>query len=94
MGCDVGCRYGSDLALLWLWHRPAATVWIQPLAWEPPHAAGASLKKDEKNKKENQWLEDFETQPNCYSQGLRPRQEQNRSSESQGHLFQHSCLQQ
>ena len=22
--CGVGCRHGLDLALLWLWHRPAA----------------------------------------------------------------------
>ena len=22
----VGCRHGSDPALLWLWHRPAATA--------------------------------------------------------------------
>jgi len=37
-----------DLALLWLWCRPAATVLIQPLAGEPPHAAGAALKKKKK----------------------------------------------
>ena len=24
MSCDVGRRPGSDLALPWLWHRPAA----------------------------------------------------------------------
>ena len=22
--CGIGCRHGSDLALLWLWCRPAA----------------------------------------------------------------------
>ena len=27
-----------------LWHRPAATAQIPPLAWEPPHAVGESLK--------------------------------------------------
>ena len=27
-----------DPVLLWLWYRPAATVPIQPLAWEPPYA--------------------------------------------------------
>ena len=34
-------------------HRPAATVSIGPLAWEPPYAAGAALKrqKDKKKKK-------------------------------------------
>ena len=36
--------------LLWLWRRPGATALIQPLAWEPPYAAGAALKK--KRKKE------------------------------------------
>ena len=25
MGCGVGCRLGSDLALLWLWCRLTAT---------------------------------------------------------------------
>ena len=33
-----------DPALLWLWHRPAATVPIRPLAWESPYAMGAALK--------------------------------------------------
>ena len=42
--CGVGCRCGSDLVLLWLWHRLAATAPIRPLAWEPPYAAGAALK--------------------------------------------------
>ena len=43
MSCSVGCRRGSDPALLWLWHRPAATALIGPLAWEPPYAAGAAV---------------------------------------------------
>ena len=34
----------KELALLWLWHRPAAVAPIGPLAWEPPYAAGAALK--------------------------------------------------
>ena len=34
MSCGVVCRHGSDPALLWLWHRLAATAPIQPLAWE------------------------------------------------------------
>ena len=42
MSCGVGCRRGSDPALLWLWRRPVATALIQPLAWEPPYAAGAA----------------------------------------------------
>ena len=40
----VGCRCGLDLALLWLWHRPAAAAPIQPLTWELPYAAGVALK--------------------------------------------------
>ena len=51
MSFGVGCRRGSDLALLWLWQRPAATALIRPQAWEPPYAAGAALKKDQKKKK-------------------------------------------
>ena len=49
MSCGVGHRRGSDSALLWLWRRLAAAAPIQPLAWEPPHAAGVALKS--KNKK-------------------------------------------
>ena len=45
MSCDVALRHGLDLALLWLWHRLAVTAPIQPLAWEPPYAVGAALKK-------------------------------------------------
>ena len=45
MSCGVGGRRGSDLALLWLWRRPAAVAPIQPLAWEPPYAKGAALKE-------------------------------------------------
>ena len=52
MSCGVGRRCGLDLALLWLWHRPAATALIQPLAWEPPYAADAAL-KGQKDKKQN-----------------------------------------
>ena len=53
MSCGIGCRQGSDLALLWLWCRPAAVTLIRPLAWEPPHAAGAAL-KGQKTKKEKE----------------------------------------
>ena len=39
--------------LLWLWHRPASTA-LRSLAWEPPYASGAALKrqKDDNNKKD------------------------------------------
>ena len=48
VSCGVGRRCGSDLVLLWLWHRPAATAPTRPLAWEPPYAVGAALEKTKK----------------------------------------------
>ena len=45
VSCGVGRRRGSDLVLLWLWHRPVTTASIRPLAWEPPYAAEAALEK-------------------------------------------------
>ena len=45
MSCGVGRRFGLDPTLLWLWWRPVATVPIRPLAWEPPYASGAALKR-------------------------------------------------
>ena len=45
MSCGVGCRSGSDPELLWLWCSLAATALTEPLAWEFPHASGASPKK-------------------------------------------------
>ena len=42
VSCGVDQRRSSDLALLWLWRRPAATAQIRPLAWEPPSAMGAA----------------------------------------------------
>ena len=54
MSCGVGCRLGSDLELLWLWHRLAAPAPIRPLAWEPPYVSGAAVKKQKtKNKNKN-----------------------------------------
>ena len=53
MSCGVGRRYGADLALLWLWHRLAATALIRPLAWESPYVAGAALKKKKTNNNNN-----------------------------------------
>ena len=52
MSCGVDHRCGLDLALLGLWRRPAATAPIEPLAWEPPYAVGAALKR-QKTKKKN-----------------------------------------
>ena len=49
--CGVGCRYGSDPALPWLWRRLAAVDPIRPLAWgERPYATSAALKKANKTK--------------------------------------------
>ena len=64
MSCAIGCRCGSDLALLWLWCRLVAEALIQALAWELPYAAGVALKsKNKTNKKTtprvpvvSQWL--------------------------------------
>ena len=56
MSCGVGRRRGLDLELLWLWCRLAAVAPIGPLAWEPPCAEGAALKrpkKEERKKKES-----------------------------------------
>ena len=52
MSCGIGCRCGSDPALLWLWCRPAAVALIQPLARELPcaaYAAHLAVKKKQKN---------------------------------------------
>ena len=51
VSCGVGCRHYLDLALPWLWHRPAAIAPIGPLAWEPPYAAGAALKRQKERQK-------------------------------------------
>ena len=49
MSCGVGPRCGWDPALLWLWHRLAATAPIRALAWELPYAVGVALKKKKKH---------------------------------------------
>ena len=51
MSCGVGCRHGLDLAFLGLWHSLATTALIGPLAWEPPYAKGAALKRQKEKKK-------------------------------------------
>ena len=50
-------QWVKDLALLWLWCRPAAIAPIGPLAWEPPYAAGVALKrqKEKKNNVNGDW---------------------------------------
>ena len=51
VSCCVGCRRGSDPALLWLWRRQVATAPIGPLAWEFPYAAEVALEKAKRQKK-------------------------------------------
>ena len=36
--------------MLWLWCRPAATVPVRPLAWEPSYATGSSPRINKKKK--------------------------------------------
>ena len=45
VSCAVGCRLGSDLALPWLWCRPAAVALIRSLARELTYAIGGALKR-------------------------------------------------
>ena len=51
MSCGVGHRHGSDLMLLWLWCRPTAIALTGPLAWEPPYAVSAALKRQKQKQK-------------------------------------------
>ena len=44
-------QWVKDVALLWLWCRPAATAPIWPLALELPYAMGAALKIPKKKKR-------------------------------------------
>ena len=58
MNCGVGRSHGLDPALLWLWYGLAAVAPIRPLAWEPPCAKGAALKR-QKTKKKNDLDNEF-----------------------------------
>ena len=44
-------QWVKDLALLWLWCRPAAVALIGLLAWEFPYAQVQLFKKKKKEKK-------------------------------------------
>ena len=50
LNCGVGRRPSSDPALLWLWCKLAAVAPIRPLAWEPPYATSAALKRRKTHK--------------------------------------------
>ena len=43
-------QWVKDLALLWLWCRPAAVAPIGLLAWDAPYATGVALKSKNKQK--------------------------------------------
>ena len=47
MNCGVGHRRCLDPELLW--YRPVAMALIGTLAWEPPYAVGAALKRQKNN---------------------------------------------
>ena len=51
MSCGKGHRSDSDPTLLWLWNRPVAIAPIGLLAWEPPCAESAALKRQKRKKK-------------------------------------------
>ena len=59
-------QWVKDLALLWLWCRPAAAAPIQPLAWELPYATGAVLKQN-KTKKQTKLSEHRGVEENSWS---------------------------
>ena len=65
MSCGIGHRRGSDLALLWLWHRPEATALIGPIAWEPPCAMVVALKRQNKTKKTQKKEKELYVTFNC-----------------------------
>ena len=87
MSCGVSHRRGSDPAWLWLWCRMAAVASIQPLAREPPYAAGVALKseKPQKTQKKKKKKEQAEREFICSwphrmrsCEELRSVQQQNR----------------
>ena len=49
----------SDPALLWPWRRPAAQLWLDPLAWDHPYAAGEALEKTKDQKKKGSFYWQF-----------------------------------
>ena len=54
-------QWVKDLALLWLWQRPAAVAPIRSLAWELPYTAGVALKR-KKNKKQKTHQKTIDTE--------------------------------
>ena len=56
MSSGVGHRHRSDLALPWLWRRPAAAAPIQSLVRELLYATGVALKRQTDRQKERKSL--------------------------------------
>ena len=81
MSCGVGRRCSSNLALLWLWCRPAASAPIWPLAWEPPYVA---LKRQI-----NKWVKINHLQLSSFPVFPSPWEEKFSSSSSSSFLCQH-----
>ena len=50
VSCGISHRRGSDPVWLWLSCRLAVAALIRPLAWEPPYAAPAALKRKKEKK--------------------------------------------
>ena len=47
-------QWVKDPALLWLWHRLAATAPIQSLVWDLPYTTSVALKRWKKKEKEKE----------------------------------------
>ena len=62
MSSGVCHSHHQDPVLLWLWHKPAATAPIQPLAWKPPYASGVALKRQKTKKKKKKKEKKFQYQ--------------------------------
>ena len=72
MSCAVGHRCGLNPTSLWLRCRPEAAAPIQRLAWELPYAAGATVKRKKKKKRDNGNIHYFEKIPRtlCFTSFL------------------------
>ena len=51
LSCGIGCRQGSDMVWLWLWHRLATVAPIRSLDWEPPYATNVALKSNKRKRR-------------------------------------------
>ena len=58
-------QWVKDMALLWLLRRPATIALNRPLAWEPPYAVGAALKKTKKKKIQLNIIQPWERMKSC-----------------------------